>query len=199
MIKFNANPAESRRITSHYGFRIHPISKKKIFHYGIDIGPLKKIDEPIYAVSDGEIVASHFNKMRGYLVIIQHSGFATLSQHLKAMGPPIGKKVKAGEKIGMMGSSGSSTGIHLHFEVYEGDYSLKKNVDPEKLLLTDKQLEAQEAAYMVDKIVVELDGKNKEVHSILLDDSNYILIRDLSEVLDIAWDEKKKKIIIKSK
>jgi murein DD-endopeptidase MepM/ murein hydrolase activator NlpD len=155
MIQFRNNPAQSTRITSPYGYRIHPITKKKTFHYGIDIGQLRTPYEPITAVADGEVIVSHFNKARGYLVIIQHVGFAALYQHLNKMGIPVGTKVKAGDKIGNMGNSGASAGVHLHFEVFDGDYALKKNVDPKPCLLTAAQIKIFETEDEDDMKVYE--------------------------------------------
>jgi hypothetical protein len=166
MIQFRSNPTESTRITSPYGYRVHPITKKKVFHYGIDIGQKKSPYEPILAVADGIVIASHFNKARGNLVIIQHNGFATLYQHLSKMGAPVGQTVKAGDKIGSMGNSGASAGVHLHFEVFDGDYAMKKNLDPKPYLLTAEQIKAfqkeDEDDMKVYENISELTGDWKE-------------------------------------
>lgn len=173
MIQFRRNPAQSTRITSPYGYRIHPIGKKKVFHYGIDIGQAKTAYDPIYAVADGVVIASHFNKVRGYLVIIQHKGFATLYQHLSKLGAPVGEKVKAGDNIGYMGNSGASAGIHLHFELFEGDYALKKNIDPKPYILTEAEIKAfkeeDEEDMRVYENINELTGDWKDAVQWALD------------------------------
>lgn len=134
MIQFKNNPCDSLKITSDYGYRIHPIKKIRQFHKGIDIGKLFGKNY-IYTVESGRVLMQGWNSQRGNYVIIQHDGFATLYQHLASYNTKIDQKVNAGQIIGLMGKTGASTGVHLHFEVFIGRYLQGDNVDPENYLL----------------------------------------------------------------
>ncbi len=94
------------------------------FHPAIDIP--NPLGSPVIASSDGEIVfASWTNSGHGNLVVIRHnSGFETLYAHLSMIGVKVGQKVTQGEIIGLVGSTGDSTGPHLHFEIHENGIAL---------------------------------------------------------------------------
>lgn len=104
------------RVSSPYGMRIHPIYKVKKMHTGIDI------DAPsgakIIAANSGKVILAGWNGGYGNCVIIDHgSGLATLYGHQSKILVSVGEKVQKGETIGKVGSTGLSTGPHLHFEV----------------------------------------------------------------------------------
>ena len=130
MIKFKNNPTKNKVIKSKFGMRIHPVTKKPTMHNGIDLAPLRnKVDgDSLYAVADGIVVINKVNnggvtQGYGYYIVIQHNEFATLYGHMMKLSPlKIGTKVKAGDIIGQMGTTGRSTGTHLHFGVSSGDY-----------------------------------------------------------------------------
>lgn len=117
----------SKTITSHFNpNRIHPILGVPRPHNGIDIS--SPAGKPVVAFADGIVTYSQ-NSQGGYgnLVVIQHSGgVETYYAHLLYQGVPAGTKVRAGQVIGYVGSSGLSTGPHLHFEIRIGG----KPVDP---------------------------------------------------------------------
>lgn len=120
-------PSTSRRITSPFGYRIHPISGKKKFHHGLDFGG--KIGTAIVATADGMVEFSGFNKGGyGNLVVIAHNfGFKTAYGHMLDKLPfKSGDFVKKGTIIGYLGSTGRSTGPHLHYEVK----FIKRILDP---------------------------------------------------------------------
>ncbi len=111
-------------ITSYYGYRIHPISGKRKLHGGIDISSAGICGKPIVAAADGVVISAGYNTGGfGNWVVINHgvSGgnqFATLYAHM--LSSPVvsaGQTVKAGQTLGYVGSTGQSTGNHLHFEV----------------------------------------------------------------------------------
>lgn len=105
------------RMASGYGYRIHPIYKTSKMHTGMDF--TAPIGTDIYATGDGVVVESD-NSRRGYgnHVIINHGfGYKTLYGHMKRIKVRPGQKVKRGEVIGWVGSSGTSTAPHLHYEV----------------------------------------------------------------------------------
>lgn len=103
-------------LSSPWGLRTHPITGVKTHHAGIDIPGAE--GTPIFAAMDG--VVMHAGSMGGYgnAVMIAHGGgIETLYGHMSKINVRLGAKIKKGEKIGLMGSTGQSTGPHLHFEV----------------------------------------------------------------------------------
>ena len=107
------------RVTGRFGWRVHPILKKKEFHRGLDIKA--SMQTPIKAPADGVIEYAGYHKSSGfgYLIILDHNyGFKTSYGHLsKKMLVKPGQFVKKGEIIGYTGNSGLSTGPHLHYEI----------------------------------------------------------------------------------
>jgi LysM repeat protein len=109
-------PAVSRRITSKYGTRIHPVYHVKKFHNGLDIGA--SYGSRIRAAENGMVVYSGWKSYYGRVVIIKHSrDLYTLYAHCSALSVKNGQSVKRGDAIAKVGSSGLSTGPHLHFSV----------------------------------------------------------------------------------
>ena len=108
----------SRKIEnlSGFGFRVHPIHKVKKMHYGIDFNCAK--NTPIRASGKGKVVMAANNAGFGKCVIIDHGyGFQSLYAHMESFSVKYGQEVKRGMIIGRVGSSGLSTGDHLHYEV----------------------------------------------------------------------------------
>lgn len=104
------------RFTSSYGWRVHPITKVRTFHDGIDIaGP---IGTNVYAYTDGTVTTVGYDSYYGKYIVINHGGgLTTIYKHLSGFVVKQGAKVKVGDHIGEMGNTGFSTGSHLHFEV----------------------------------------------------------------------------------
>lgn len=114
------------RVSDYYGWRKHPIHKRWIYHNGIDIVAKHKAE--ILATSDGVVVKKVKSK-RGYgnrIVLDHDNGFKTLYAHLYSFNVSIGDTVKRGDVIGFMGSTGLSTGTHLHYEILKNN----KHQDP---------------------------------------------------------------------
>lgn len=109
----------TKNITSFFGQRIDPVTGELRQHNGIDISAGGISGKQVVAFMDGVITYSQFNTGGyGYLVIIDHgNGLQTYYAHLKEQGLPVGTSVKAGQLIGKVGSTGNSTGPHLHFEI----------------------------------------------------------------------------------
>lgn len=113
-------------ITSEFGWRIHPIKKIWSFHPGIDIACLNRKGEsiggkPIVAAAGGTVdfVRNYDGGGYGIYVIISHGGgYQTLYAHMRYATVKVGDVVSMGQKIGVVGTTGSSTGNHLHFEVW---------------------------------------------------------------------------------
>jgi len=106
----------SNKLVSGFGKRYHPLLKTLHFHAGVDIAVPR--GTPIYATGNGTIV--EINGMSGYgnVVVIDHGfGYQTLYAHMSRKAVKVGQKVKRGECIGYVGSTGLSTAPHLHYEV----------------------------------------------------------------------------------
>lgn len=117
------------RISSHYGWRQHPISQRKIFHGGMDFAG--DYGSTIYAAAAGKVIFSGWYGSYGNTLIINHGNqLVTLYGHNSRLLVREGKTVNRGEAIALVGSTGLSTGPHLHFEVRENGAP----VDPRKYL-----------------------------------------------------------------
>lgn len=118
------------KVTSPYGFRIHPITGKKKKHEGADFGA--PAGDPIFAVAHGRVVESRVSTAPGggygEYVKIQHAGFKSTSCHMTAGSRKVhvGDYVPEGAVIGKVGSTGASTAPHLHIEITKGG----STVDP---------------------------------------------------------------------
>ena len=115
-----ANPAKGYPITSPFGYRIHPITGAKKLHSGTDFGV--PCGTPIRAAGDGIVVASAWTGGYGNRVVISHGkikgdSIASTYNHNTDLEVHDGQKVKKGQVISMSGTTGASTGCHLHFEV----------------------------------------------------------------------------------
>lgn len=112
------SPLKLFHITSNYGWRIHPIFKKRIFHDGIDLR--SKLNTPVYAVADGivEYVGLNGSLTSGYgkYIRINHGdGLKSFYAHLNSYNVISGQKVKRGQQIALSGNTGGSQAPHLHF------------------------------------------------------------------------------------
>lgn len=103
-------------ITSGFGYRIHPILGYRKLHTGIDIGA--PYGARIVAANTGKVIASYYNSSYGNMIMIDHGGgIVTVYAHMSARLVSEGASVQRGGTIGRVGSTGMSTGPHLHFEV----------------------------------------------------------------------------------
>ena len=110
-------PCSYVRISSPYGYRIHPVYGGYRFHHGIDLAAPK--GTPIYASRGGTVTRATYDSSSGYYVTINHGdGFSSSYLHMTHYVVKKGDTVKAGQLIGYVGSTGASTGPHLHFAVY---------------------------------------------------------------------------------
>lgn len=109
-------PAASKHISSGFGYRTDPINGGPAFHAGLDFKGLT--GAPIYAAARGKIVFAGRHAGYGNSVEIDHgNGLRTRYAHMSAFRARVGESVRAGQLIGAVGSTGRSTGPHLHFEV----------------------------------------------------------------------------------
>jgi len=106
-------------ITSEFGWRLHPIYNKNMFHSGIDIGV--PLSTPVFAARGGTVKYAGWQSGYGNVIIIDHGGYQTYYAHLSKINVYIGLRVEKGDFIARSGNTGTSTGPHLHFEVRKND------------------------------------------------------------------------------
>jgi len=138
----SVQPVGDLRFTSNFGIRSDPFTGGARMHAGVDIpGP---VGTPIYATADGIIAVAERHGGYGNLVEVNHGkGIATRYGHLSRITVAANTRVKRGQQIGLMGSTGRSTGSHLHYEVRMDG----KAVNPVPFLTTaDYLLAAQDRA-----------------------------------------------------
>lgn len=103
-------------LTSPYGYRMHPILNRRLFHTGIDIGGNNNYR--VYSVLDGKVTFAGKNGAYGNFIMIRHKmGYTSCYAHLRRINVKKGQWVKRGDVIGRVGSTGRSMGAHLHFEI----------------------------------------------------------------------------------
>lgn len=130
---FPVKETEVKYISSFFGYRPDPIYKVEKFHSGIDFSAALGTDT--YATGDGVVADVERNEWGyGNLVVIDHGyGYKTRYAHLQKAAVRKGQKVKRGQKIGTIGDSGKTTGVHLHYEVLKNDVQ----VDPINFFYND--------------------------------------------------------------
>lgn len=122
-------PADNRKITSDFGKRSDPFTKRSSLHMGVDIRGYW--GDPVYASADGKVKLSQYHGGYGQTIILNHgNGYETLYAHMRKLLVNENDNVKKGDLIGHIGSTGRSTGPHLHFEIHD-----KSNpIDPVEFL-----------------------------------------------------------------
>jgi murein DD-endopeptidase MepM/ murein hydrolase activator NlpD len=111
------------RLSSPFGWRNDPISGERRYHAAIDLAASQ--GTPVKAAMDGRVTSVGFNSTYGNYIIITHAdGYQTMYAHLSTVGVANGKYVNQGVEIGKVGSTGYSTGPHLHFAMYKNSRSL---------------------------------------------------------------------------
>ena len=122
-------PLKTGKITSQFGRRLDPFMKRYAMHSGMDFKA--PTGTPVYATGPGKVVKASWNGGYGRLVEIQHAGnIVTRYAHLSRINVQVGDHVAAGKVIGRVGSTGRSTGPHLHYETRLG----KKAVNPGRFI-----------------------------------------------------------------
>ena len=182
---FTSLPVIPLRVTSPYGPRNTGIEGASTFHKGIDLGRDKsKPETEILSVANGKVLNNYWNDTRGWVIIIQHDGFQTLSQHLKIKSPlKVGQFVSSGQVIGIMGASTKTIknmSLHLHFELIANG----KQIDPLPYLqnIKGEDMTKDEAK----KIVKEKAGLDDKSIQFIADDYIYgeKLIIKLAEAME---------------
>ena len=112
-----ARPCSWKKLTSPYGYRTHPVTGQYKFHNGVDLA--NDQGTPIYAARSGKVTVATYGGTYGNYVTINHGdGFSSLYAHMTRYVVHKGDTVKKGQLIGYMGSTGRSTGPHLHFSIF---------------------------------------------------------------------------------
>jgi murein DD-endopeptidase MepM/ murein hydrolase activator NlpD len=124
-------PTTTTTITSNFGYRRDPFTRNPSFHAGIDFGASE--NDPVYAAADGNIITTGSDSAHGNNIVIQHpGGIRTWYMHLNKINVQVGDNVSKGQPIGLVGSTGRSTGPHLHYELIKNGIS----IDPTPYLQT---------------------------------------------------------------
>lgn len=122
-------PTTTKVVTSTFGYRTDPFTHRPSFHSGIDFGAHE--NDPVYATADGKVVSTGKDIYHGNNIVIEHSkGLRTWYMHLNKILVNKGDSVEKGSSIGLVGSTGRSTGPHLHYEVLKNGES----IDPKPYL-----------------------------------------------------------------
>ena len=117
------SPIKKGWISSYYGNRLDPFNGKKTFHYGLDFAGKK--DSEIFAVAEGIVVWTGTRSGYGKMIDIDHgNGYTTRYAHAKELIVKVGERVQKGTAIAIMGSTGRSTGPHVHFEILQDGKTL---------------------------------------------------------------------------
>jgi len=119
------------KLTSNFGMRVHPQSGLKLLHSGIDLSAPS--GTPVHATADGVVSFSGWSRGNGNIVVIEHGhGFSTVYAHNTKNLTKVGQTVRRGQQISTTGSTGVSTGPHVHYEVWKNG----KCVNPESFTKT---------------------------------------------------------------
>lgn len=144
-------PVSDWYITSEYGIRMHPIYEVEKFHSGLDLISVKD-DLSIYCAGDGVVIDAGYSTGYGNYAIVNHGKCSTVYAHMDVVFAEPGERVYAGGILGVMGNTGVSTGVHLHFELRDnvsgnvvdpGDYmnfSCIAQAELESSLVNDKEV-----------------------------------------------------------
>ncbi|MBS4785984.1 MAG: M23 family metallopeptidase [Clostridiales bacterium] len=120
MINYPLTPPVSGKITSAFGYRTHPVTQELDFHTGLDIAAADGTD--ILAALPGEVTEVGYNSIYGNYIVLSHGeNIRTRYCHCSEILAAEGEKLREGDRIARVGSTGMVTGAHLHFEVYVDD------------------------------------------------------------------------------
>ncbi len=160
-MQFNHLPVKPLRVTSKFGKRNTNIQGASTYHKGIDLGKdFSKKETIIYSVAAGTVEKNYWHDIRGWVVVINHYSYKTLYQHLKQQSKVhVGKIVKAGESIGIMGSTSKSIknmAEHLHFELIVNG----ENIDPLPYLENTEEITNTEESKNTEGITNTEESKN---------------------------------------
>ena len=187
-------PLKKIRITSAFTYkRWHPILHKYRPHLGIDFGA--KMGTPIYTIASGKVIYAGWMRGYGRVTKIDHgAGLVSLYAHQSKLLVHLGQKVKARQVIGRIGSTGRSTGPHLHLGVYKHG----KPIDPKRVMhkivkIKNGSSRSVKITKNVKSSIKNLPNKEKKLYNTLskLHQSNPFKWKDLESIIHINTKEKK--------
>lgn len=121
-------PLRKINVSSKFGYRMDPFTRKRRFHYGIDLQA--RMGEKTYAMLPGKVITVGRDKSRGFHVAIRHGNYTVVYCHLSAILVRQGQAILPGKPVGLVGSTGRSSGPHLHLALCKGHRFL----DPQIML-----------------------------------------------------------------
>ncbi|MDQ0168790.1 peptidoglycan DD-metalloendopeptidase family protein [Paenibacillus tundrae] len=206
------NPFESYRLTSPFGYRIHPVHKTKKFHRGVDL-VVSPSTGPIYAFVAGEVLHAKMGAtgsgFGGYgitVAIKDDKGFLHVYAHLSSAAVSVGQRVKRGQEVGKQGSTGVSTGPHLHYEVRkvctpQYGYTATESgvVEPTEYLRNYYANETKGEAEVKKDVKATVNVGGKKVGEGYVEGGvTYVPVRVIAEALGakVSWDAKTKTVTI---
>ena len=207
MGKYFICPVKNARLTSAFGYRT--IAGNKEWHQGVDLASTGKV--PIYASADGIVIRAQSLSSYGNVVMIRHTingkRMETNYAHLDSYCVKVGQKVKQGQQIGIMGATGRSYGVHLHYEIHNGMWvSGQKNaINPMQYIsLNDWNAKDSEELTMsqyteLKKIIDSQNGKIKELENKLSNKMDILTEREVGNSHKEAWEWSKKEGLLNGK
>lgn len=181
------NPFAGYRLTSPFGYRIHPVYKTKKFHKGVDLVTTPS-NGSIYAFTSGEVLHSKEgvkgSGFGGYGIVVaikDDKGFLHVYAHLSSAAVKVGQHVERGQMIGRQGSTGVSTGPHLHYEI-------RKKPSPSYGFTSDESGVVEPTQYLINYYV-------KELPKVDVKDANAIIDKYLKTAYGVAKTASEKKEI----
>ena len=191
------NQNDIEKISSGFGQAKSPFTNKMEFHKGIDL--VAPIGRDVFAAAEGIISASASNKSNGNYIIIEHeNGYITKYLHLNDRNVNTGENVLSGSLIGHVGSSGLSTGPHLHFEILKSGKSINPQSlvpfkSPQKTLIPKKTIDEVISKEETIELIISKTTTDEELKSIKQDlaskniDFSYTVVHnDNKEIIDIS-------------
>ncbi len=151
-------PLDRLHVTSPFGVRIHPITGARKMHSGIDYG--SPHGSPVYAVAKGKVVVSDYDQYSGNKIAIRHADNSTsYYMHLSSRGVGVGAQVTGGQVIGRVGSTGRSTGPHLHlgFKNVQGQWINPKS----KTMIATPKLQGERMVRLTGQIAKIRENLNQ--------------------------------------
>ena len=209
-------PYDNVRLTSKFGWRTHPVTgEKNSFHQGIDLARTPNTNVDVVASADGTVIRTGKLGTYGNVVMIQHTingkRMDTNYAHLKdgSIVVKVGQKVKQGQKIGTMGSTGSSTAPHLHFEIHNGKWATGQpnaingmdyiSLDDWKNTNKDSEELTMSQYTELKKIIENQNAKIKELENKLSNKMDILSEREVDKSHKEAWEWSKKEGILNGK
>lgn len=196
-------PLKNYRISQEYGRKNQ--AYRKGYHTGVDLVAIG--DATIHSVGTGQIFQVRFAPGRGadpngwgnYVIVRQGDGHDILYAHLSQISIQVGRKVNRGDKIGIQGSTGNSTGPHLHFEVWKGSWQNRNDVNPADYLGVENKVgNVQVLENKVKGTIFSIDGYIKNGITYIKIDNMDIPLRKTLEALrfKVGWDNTAKVVTI---